>query len=358
MALAFYTTKDLSPLLISEITDFLDSQDTGHIFQFPQWNVSGARFALQRDRGSIRWFGAFGMHAPLGSTLPWMRAVIANRGPVCDDGKVWQAAIGDFIGQMKREGVAYFDAAPDWVQTPDVDVENSLRHSGWEGLGGERLSLRLDLTKPEDEIFANFRKNSRYEVRRAERLGVSVVLASGGAEIEEFLTLHGRVAARKGFGAESPDRLRAIIDWLIGERSRGALLLARSENLVCGGAVIGRCGKRCWYVWGASDKHEHFNVGHILQWKALLWAKSHGCDDYDFGGYTLGATSGPAWFKAGFGGTLVRFVPAHRMVLRRGYYRMFNLIFQMREFSRSSSAVPWAKRASFPKSAPANLAEK
>ena len=145
-----------------------------------------------------------------------------------------------------------------------------------------------------------------------------------------------RLAARKGFAADSPDDLRTAIRWLITARARGALLLARFQNQICGGAVIGRSGRRCWYVWGAAEKHEHFNVGHILQWKALQWAKLHGCIEYDFGGYTPGATSGPAWFKEGFGGTVVRFVRPRRRVIRRGYYRALNLILRMRELGRRS----------------------
>jgi lipid II:glycine glycyltransferase (peptidoglycan interpeptide bridge formation enzyme) len=152
--------------------------------------------------------------------------------------------------------------------------------------------------------------------------------------------------------------LRAAIRWLIGVGSRGALLLAIAENQVYGGAVIGRAGKRCWYVWGAADKHEQFNVGHILQWRALLWAKSHGCREYDFGGYTPGATSGPAWFKAGFGGTVVRFVRPHRKAMRRGYYRTFELILWMRELSRRPWVLPRLVRNELPAPTSTNPAEK
>jgi peptidoglycan pentaglycine glycine transferase (the first glycine) len=337
MSLEFYATSDLSQSGICEITDFLDSQGTGHLFQFPQWSPSGARFALLRESGKIRWFTTFGMHRPVRYALPWMRAAVANRGPVCDDYALWQTATGEFIEQMRREGLTYFDVAPDWLQTPDSALESNLRNSGWQEYGDGRASLRLDLTKTEDELFANFRKNSRYEVRRAERLGVSVAPGQTHADIEAFVSLHAQLAVRKGFAAERPFDLRGAIAWLTTAPSRGALMLARAENQLYGGAVIGRSGRRCWYVWGAAEKHGQFNVGHILQWKALLWAKSHGCEEYDFGGYTPGATSGPAWFKAGFGGTLVRFVRPHRRVLRPGYYRAFDFISRMRQLSRRSS---------------------
>ena len=333
MGLELYSTNELSQPLVGEISAFLDSQETSHVFQFPQWSVSGARFALFREGGDIRWFVTFGTHLPLGSSVPWVRALIANRGPVCDDQQMWQAASEEFIEQMRQERFTYFDAVPDWIRTAPTDPENRLRNSGWQEVGAQRTSLRLEITKSEDDIFANFRKNTRYEIRRAERIGVSVAPAAGDMDINDFLSSYARLALRKGFAAEAPDDLRSAIKWLTTADARGGLLLARFENQVYGGAVIARSGRRCWYVWGATDKQDHFNVGHILQWKALQWARSHGCDEYDFGGYTPGATSGPAWFKAGFGGKVVSFVRPHRLIIRRGCYRMFNLVLPIRELT-------------------------
>jgi hypothetical protein len=145
MPLELYAGKDLSQPLLGEITEFLDSQETSHLFQFPQWNAGGARFALLREGGAIRWFGTFGTHSPLGSSVPWMRAVVANRGPVCDDKRLWKTATEEFIAHMRLEGMTYCEVFPDWVQTPDSNAKNHLRDSGWQGLGEERSSLRLDL---------------------------------------------------------------------------------------------------------------------------------------------------------------------------------------------------------------------
>jgi lipid II:glycine glycyltransferase (peptidoglycan interpeptide bridge formation enzyme) len=102
--------------------------------------------------------------------------------------------------------------------------------------------------------------------------------------------------------------------------------MARASGILYGGAVIARSGRRCWYIWGATDRDENLATGHILQWRALLWAKSQGCTEYDFGGYTPGATSGPAWFKEGFGGTAVHLVCAHRRVLDPKRYNFLRAI--------------------------------
>jgi hypothetical protein len=330
MDLEFFLTNNLSPTLLKEVDEFLDSQETGHPFQFPQWLDSGSRLALLREETRIRWVGAFGVHSPFGWKVPWIRAAAANRGPVCDDRKLWIEGLCLVSDQLQRERIAYLDVSPDWVEESDSQSFDLARHPEWKSIDDGAASLRLSLTADADEIFAKFSKNTRYEVRRAERMGANVALAASEGEVDEFSRMYQRLAVRKGFQPDRSERQRRQIYWLMSAPSRGALLLARRENVVLGGTVIGRAGRRCWYLWGASEKQAHLNVGHILQWNALQWAKSHGCTEYDFGGYTPGATSGPAWFKAGFGGTVVHFVEPRRRVLRPGTYRIFNLLSRIR----------------------------
>src|ERR1700727_343883 len=92
MTLEFVSTDALSPTLSRALEEFLDSQDTSHPFQFPQWAGHGAKVALHRDSGKIRWAGIFSLHSPFGRKLPWIRAAVANRGPVCDDHRIWAEA--------------------------------------------------------------------------------------------------------------------------------------------------------------------------------------------------------------------------------------------------------------------------
>ncbi|HWZ82500.1 MAG TPA: peptidoglycan bridge formation glycyltransferase FemA/FemB family protein [Terriglobales bacterium] len=327
MTLQFLAPADLSPELIQEIAGFLDSQDSGHPFQFPQWSAPGNRFAVVRQENRIRWFANCGLQFPLGTRLRGFRAMSVNRGPVCDDRFAWNTGINLLLRQGRADRLVYLDASPDWLQ--DL-TSKSLLTEEWRPSESKRVSLRLDLQQTPDELLAQFRKNTRYEVRRAERAGIIVSPTNSEREVDAFLSLYSSLAGRKGFAADSPDHLRAIVRWLIAEPSRGALMLARDGATVAGGAVIVRSGKRCWYVWGASDKREHFSAGHAVQWQALLWAQSRGCTEYDFGGYTPGATSGPAWFKEGFGGRVVEFVPAHRFVFRRRPYRLFRMLTRAR----------------------------
>jgi hypothetical protein len=330
MTLELLSSKDLTPALGQMIARFLDGQTTSHPFQFPQWADPGTRFAILRHADRILWFANCGTQFPLGTRLAGFRALTLNRGPVCDDPVVWQSGLNELVDRMRQERLVYIEAAPDRLQDP-VPGSAPQFATDWKPLSATgRVSLRLDLTRTPDELLAQFRKNTRYEVHRAERANLTVTSATGAGDIDEFLKLYLHLAGRKRFVADSPEHVRGILRWIVAEPSRGALLLARDGASAAGGAAIVRAGQRCWYVWGASDKREHFSAGHTLQWHALLWAKSQGCTEYDFGGYTPGATSGPAFFKEGFGGQVVHFIPAHRFVIRRRPYRLFRILARAR----------------------------
>ena len=324
MDLEIISRRQVSEKTVHEICAFLDSQDTSHPFQFPQWMPPSANeiwFVLARVNSKLAAFASCGLQRPAGTRVP-VKALVINRGPVCDDFEKCREVLTELAQIAKAQKLIYIDAAPERLVNDD---EKSFFPAAWSPIDAERVSLRLDVTRSEDEIFAGFRKVARYEVRRAERAGIQVTTASGEEDLERFLNLYLRLAKRKGFAADSPEFVRAIFNWLRVEPERGGLLLARREDVTVGGAVMVRAAQRCWYVWGASEESRNFSAGHLLQWHAIRWAKSQGCAEYDFGGYTPGAKSGPAWFKEGFGGKVVHLVPTRRLVLRETQYRMLNL---------------------------------
>lgn len=312
-----------------EICAFLDSQRTSHPAQYPQWSASGTLFALFRSGGEVRCVGSYSVLSALGRAVPFFRYLTINRGPVCDDLELLRSVNLELISSMRTQGYIAIDSSPDWPDPDGKIAQRIFDTEKWFPSRPGRVTLRLDLTKPLDTLFAAFRKNTRYEIRRAERMAVTVSPAGTDEEINEYLRLYVSTAERKQFMPDSREHLRHVVDWLRRETNRGALLLARVQGELIGGAIIVRAGTRCWYLWGASGKHDHVNAGYPLQWQALQWAKAHGCDEYDFGGYTIGATSGPAWFKEGFGGSVVKFMPTHRAVLRPGSYKAVRLLSKM-----------------------------
>lgn len=311
---------ELSEAACREIADFLDSQDTSHPFQLPQWSAAesgssagNARFVIFRRDGEIRWFASCSITYPYGRLLAAVRSLTIDCGPVCDDPQTWNSALDALRKAGIEHGLASVQMTPEIVQSSRLDLAPLLREFEGKPCGSTRLSLRLDLSRNEDTLLGGFRKTTRYEIRRAERIGIRVTPFVDRTEIAEFLRIYSRMLQRKRFSSDPEERLLRVLQWLLREPCRGTLLVARHEGKILGGAILVRTGSRCWYVWGATERYPYSSVGYPLQWHALLWAKAHGCLEYDFGGFRKNAISGPALFKRGFRGAVVQFLDAYAL---------------------------------------------
>jgi peptidoglycan pentaglycine glycine transferase (the first glycine) len=242
------------------------------------------------------------------------------RGPVCDDLGYMRGALAELKAEAKRRGFIYVEISPDWINSRAQDLAPFLTSAGWIAAGDSRCSLRVDLRPGIEQIQGNFRKIVRYECRRAERVGLEILAMRREELFSDFYEIYLEMAHRKNFLPDDEHHMRHVAHTLLADEMRGSVLLAYYQGMMLGGAIIVRCGSRCWYVWGATKKEGNVNAGHLLQAHAIAWAKQHGCTEYDLGGYQEGATSGPAFFKRGFSDTIVHFLPPHRCVLSPFWY--------------------------------------
>ncbi len=318
--------------IIQEITGFLDTQDTSHPFQFPQWADARAYLAFARLGVELRWFALCGVFYPAGRILQPIRALTLNRGPVCDDLDLAEDGLRRLAEAGSRKGFAFINIAPEWAGDLAESAGSILARNGWQPFSARRSSLRLDLSPDLDQLLGNFRKVTRYEIRRSERQEVEVIRARDENDCDRWLRLYRDMAKEKQFAADDCGHIRNVLRWLESESRRGVLLLAHKDGRLLGGIVIVRSGVRCWYVWGATSKGDKFSAGHLLQWRAIQWAKENGCLEYDFSGgeYREGTDSGPAFFKRGFCDNVVHFLPPHRQVISETCVRVSDLVAKFR----------------------------
>jgi hypothetical protein len=331
----FVRASECSADRTQEIVSFLDSQNSSHPFQLPTWGGDESFFAILRRESKICWFAQCGCLYPAGRLLYPIRALIINRGPVCDDFEILGRGLDELVKAADANGFARIDIIPEWASEFGRAAEAMLSRSGWRAFDAERTSLRLDLAPEPDNLLASFRKTSRYEIRRSEAHKLRVRMAERQREQDEWLKLYLEMTRRKHFAPENPDHIRRILGWLGPQPNRGALLLAHDDSKLLGGIVIVRTGTRCWYLLGATSKNERLGVGHLLQWRAIQWAKEKGCREYDFSGYREGEQSGPALFKRGFCDNVVRFCPAMRYVVKLRRHRTSEMVGRVRRTLRS-----------------------
>jgi lipid II:glycine glycyltransferase (peptidoglycan interpeptide bridge formation enzyme) len=206
-----------------------------------------------------------------------------------------------------------------------------------------RSSIHLDLHPTPEQLFAAFSKGHRADIRRAERAGVAVRAGTTSADLDTFATIMEATGARAGFAVHNRAYYRAAWD-LLGHaslapdaRSDGNALLVLAER---GGTPLAAFLVFAWariglYLYsGATDEGLKSGANHALQWQALQWAKRQGCTTYDFWGIPdahgqaaaaedpqeqarleqaaqADPLSGVFRFKKGFGGQIVRYIPAY-----------------------------------------------
>lgn len=158
-------------------------------------------------------------------------------------------------------------------------------------------TLALDLGPPVEEILAGFPGSTRYELRKAERLGVSVVPIFDPVYGPRMNALLAATFARTGTAVtganwsaimavcrEVPQRSRLVGVFVGSERT--------AESLLAYGWSIHH-GDRAAYHTSASAKSPGVKAPLMYPalWELIKWAKEQGANWFDFGGVTTGTTN-------------------------------------------------------------------
>jgi peptidoglycan pentaglycine glycine transferase (the first glycine) len=182
-------------------------------------------------------------------------------------------------------------------------------------------TIIVDIRGSEGEILARMKQKTRYNIRLAEKKGVTVRAWDDLESFHKMMTLTG---GRDGFGVHSLDYYKHAYELLYPEQM-GELLVAEYEGMPLAALFVARHGNRAYYLYGASTEAERNRMpAYLLQWEAMKWAKARGGEEYDLWGVpdeeeeTLEANfekrSDGLWgvyrFKRGFGGQLKRAVQA------------------------------------------------
>lgn len=186
------------------------------------------------------------------------------------------------------------------------------------------LTLQLDLTKSEEELLADMRKNTRYEVRRVEKMGVEVRQSEDPTEIQLFYDQQLEVAKKHNFVPFSYQFLHEQFV-TFAEDHQARLFHSFHEGKLLATAFIIFYHQEAVYHYGVSTpENDRLPGSYACQWEAIKWAKSQGGLRYNFWGIAPQDQpehrfAGVSLFKRGFGGQEVQYLPAHDLPLSAGY---------------------------------------
>ena len=190
-------------------------------------------------------------------------------------------------------------------------------------------TVMIDLTKTEEDLLANMRRQTRYEVRRAGKLGISVTRSQDEELFKEFHQAQLETARRQGF---IPPDMKTL------EAEREAfgksidMYVAKTEDgqPIAYGMIIKDGLEGDYYEAASTPLNRKLPGAYALLWQAMRDLKKEGYERFNLWGiappnHPNHRYAGVTTFKTGFGGEVLEYVPAHDLVISKlGYVK--NLI--------------------------------
>jgi len=169
----------------------------------------------------------------------------------------------------------------------------------------------LAIDKSEDELLAGMRKTTRYEIRHAMKMGVTVTTSNNPEDLKHFFTLYKETSARHGFVGHKG--IREEFEEFAASGSE-LLFLGSFEGRVIASALVMFYNNQAIYHHGASINTK-VPASYLIQGEAMKEAKKRGIKVYNFWGIAPENSQNHPWsgitlFKKGFGGHEVQYIHA------------------------------------------------
>ncbi len=194
----------------------------------------------------------------------------------------------------------------------------------------------VDLEASEEEIYARFKKNTRYSIRRAADAGVTASEMSDAEGFKIFSDLYFSTAGRKQYHGHTRKYHQTI--WNILSRSGIArIFVAFYDGRPHAAYEIFLFRDRAYYPYsGSASDNRHIPATQFLMWEVIKAAKAAGAKTLDLWG-TLPPEhdkkhpwAGFTLFKSGFGSRYVRMTSSTDQVVRPVLYQLYSAAYWVR----------------------------
>jgi len=230
-------------------------------------------------------------------------------------------------------GTGLPDEQPDGELLSAAVVTDVLRGQGWR-YSSEQVQFKntviINLEYSEEALLARMKQKTRYNIRLAQKKGVTVRLISR-QDFPVLYKMYAETSLRDGFAIRSDEYYFKVWNTFL-ENGMAHGLLAEVEGEPVAGLLLFHFANRAWYLYGMStDQHREKMPNYLLQWEAMRLAKQLGCEMYDlWGAPDVFNETDNMWgvfrFKEGLGGEVIRTCGAWDFTPYPIIYRFYNRV--------------------------------
>jgi lipid II:glycine glycyltransferase (peptidoglycan interpeptide bridge formation enzyme) len=289
-----------------------------------QWQAAQGRhvmrFVWQQDGAIVAAVQAIRLPLPFRAGFYWY----IPYGPVFANGVGAAAATTLLSDTLAKEPKTLF------VKVEPAQAAHIVGHKGLRLQPG--TTLVTDLTQSEEQLLAGMHHKTRYNIKVAQKHGVTVTHQHTAAQQAAAIKLLTDTSSRQGFRSYPASYYEQLLAH--GQKSFTTHLYSASinETIIAVGLMLD-FGSTRTYLFGGSDyDHRALMSPHLLHFTAMEDAKALGLTSYDWWGLDGSRHSipGVAKFKLGFGGRTVTYPPALDIPVQKLSYYLYRAAHRVR----------------------------
>ena len=251
-------------------------------------------------------------------------------------GKIPSREMTDYLRTLgQKEKIIFFKLEPNVVKNNESRIMNhelDIRPSPHPLF--TKYTFQLDLRKSEEELLKNMHPKTRYNIRLAEKKGVTIVEDSSRHAFSEYLRLTRETTVRQKFFAHTEKYHRLMWETLQ-PAGIAKLFLAKfpgngKENILVAWILFVFNGV-LYYPYGASS-HLHRNLmpSNLMMWNTIKFGKKNKCEMFDmWGALSPEPSINDPWygfhkFKEGYGPKLTELIGSYDLIINPLLYYIYN----------------------------------
>lgn len=258
--------------------------------------------------------------------------VVSDQIPIPKFQTAFRILLEEIVSRADKQGAMFLKIEPplekhsqqqfdSLVQNYDVKSTNLVQ---------PKDSWYLELNKSESELLTSMHQKTRYNIRLAERKGVTVRTTNMINDFETFWRLMRATVKRDKFHSHSRAYYHDMYRRLI-QTDFMNMFVAELEGKIIAANMVVFFGDTVTYVHGASsNQYRNIMAPHLLQWRQVQAAKKEGYKYYDFWGVAPEGQEKHHWsgitrFKKSFGGKGISYLGAYDLILDKFWYTLYKL---------------------------------
>ncbi len=206
-----------------------------------------------------------------------------------------------------------------------------------------KYNFILDISKSEEELLKNMSQKTRYNIKLAQKKGVTILKDNSESGFKDYLNLTKETTERQKFYSHTQKYHQLMWDTLKSSEKINTdelsahLFIAKYNNETLAAWILFVFGDTLYYPYGSSSsKHREVMASNLLMWEAIKFGRSLGLKNFDMWG-ALGENPNPndPWFgfhrfKQGYNPRPVEYVGSFDFVINNKLYFLYKIADKIR----------------------------